>query len=358
MNNLRIMVNRRDFISAANTAAKAVDKKSAAITKFVMMKAYDGTLEITGYNLNIGIVTTISAAVATAGGICINAEKVAAFLSKCTAENVDLQVSDTHDLTIKCGKAKATVSGVSIADYPKLPNITSNTNCNIHASQLAKIIDNTLYCVADTSTKQVLCGMLIDVKDGKITAVGCDGFRVSEMVVEKVSTGTATAIIPKDAAKILKSLCGNINIQIGESMAKFASEDCVVYTRTVNGEYVNYAKLLSRVEHKQNFEVDANKLLSLIERVAAVGDDIQRPICVKLGADALTVVYESANTVYTEDVEIKLNGEPTEIGMNIKFISEALKNAGRVNIAADGARGGIIITEKNKRQMLMPMRIK
>lgn len=355
---MNIIVNRRDFISAANTAAKATDKKSAAITKNVMITASAGIAEITGYDLNVGVVTTVSAAIANAGGICVDAAKVSAFLSKCSEDRVELLADEHYNLTMKCGKAKATIAGVSTEDYPALPKITAKNSCKLPAQRLSDLINNTIHCIPDDATKPVLRGMLIDIQDRKITAVGCDGYRVSEMVVENTSAGAAKAIIPKSATKILKLLCGDIEIQLDNNMAKFVSDNCTLYTRTINGDYVNYTPLLSRAEHKQEFSVNAADLLNALDKASAINDDITRPICARISEDTLTIVYKGSNATYTEDISIKLKGEPAEIGMNIRFLSEALKNADIVNISAAGAKGGIIITEENKRQMIMPVRLK
>ena len=134
-------------------------------------------------------------------------------------------------------------------------------------------------------------------------------------------------------------------------------------SRLIEGEFVNYKKTLPQ-EIKQSVVVSTRDLINTIERVSLlISESFSTPV--RCYFNELNVVFTCATSVgrATETFNAKLEGESFEIGLNSRYLLEALKaiDNEKVEILFNGPNAGVVINEidgESFKYIIMPQRLK
>ena len=135
--------------------------------------------------------------------------------------------------------------------------------------------------------------------------------------------------------------------------------------RLLEGEFVNYEKIIPS-DHSQTTTVVCDEIIDSVERVSLlINDSFSTPIRCAFGKDELIISCSTALGRAKEKMSINLIGNEFEMGLNSRYLLEALKACEheKITFNFNGANAGVTITpadEENKEMLylIMPMRLK
>ena len=111
---MKISCLRTDLVSAVSNVSRAVSAKaSIPALEGVLIKAYDSKLNISGYNLEIGITTDVEATVKQEGEIVLSARLFLDIVRRLPEEIVMIETDDRMVTYITCGKVDYQIVGMS-----------------------------------------------------------------------------------------------------------------------------------------------------------------------------------------------------------------------------------------------------
>ena len=180
------------LVEAVSNVSRAVCAKSPIpALEGILLKAQEGQLQLTGYDLELGIVTTIEAKTEQQGELVLSAKLLLDIIRRIPGETVSI-VSDEKNLaTIRGGASEFTIPGILADEYPELPNVEEKSDLVMKQGTLKSMIDQTLFAIATTDSKPVHTGSLFDIKDSCVTLVSVDGYRLAlrrEAIVSDLNT--------------------------------------------------------------------------------------------------------------------------------------------------------------------------
>ena len=114
------------------------------------------------------------------------------------------------------------------------------------------MIKQTVFAISQDQTKPILMGELLEIVNGNISLVAIDGYRlaVRSCNLENISND-AKVIIPGKALIDVNSLLSSeedIKMGFDDKNAIFIINDTKIITRLLEGEFIDYKRLLPR-EH-------------------------------------------------------------------------------------------------------------
>ena len=110
---------RTDLSAAIGNVSRAVSAKATLpALEGVLIKAYHNMLDISGYDLEIGIVTQMEATVSEEGEIVVSARLFNDIIRKLPEEIVNIETDDRMITYIKSGAADYQIVGINSAEYP------------------------------------------------------------------------------------------------------------------------------------------------------------------------------------------------------------------------------------------------
>lgn len=98
-------------------------KTSIPSLEGIMIKAEGNTVTLTGYDLEVGMITSADADVKENGSIILNAKILCDILRNLPEDRVSFEADERLSCKIKSGEAEFTLVGTSSAEYPELPSV-------------------------------------------------------------------------------------------------------------------------------------------------------------------------------------------------------------------------------------------
>src|SRR3712207_7802783 len=86
---------------------------------------------------------------------------------------IDIQGKKAH---LQSGRFEANISGIDAEDFPPIPSVGGGASLKIKAAALKDAIQSVVFAAAPDDSPPVLAGVLMTVKDGKLTLAAADGF--------------------------------------------------------------------------------------------------------------------------------------------------------------------------------------
>ena len=153
---MNIICDKTLLSAAIDGVSKAVTLRSTIpVLEGILLKAEGFQLTLTGYDLEMGIVTTIEANVKEPGEIVLNAKLLSSMISRMPAGQITIQSADNGKTTIQSGVAQFEIQSMSATDFPELPNTGAEETLTIKTGVLRDMIDRTLYaCLLYTSPRR------------------------------------------------------------------------------------------------------------------------------------------------------------------------------------------------------------
>ena len=169
---MNIICDKTLLSAAIDGVSKAVTLRSTIpVLEGILLKAEGFQLTLTGYDLEMGIVTTIEANVKEPGEIVLNAKLLSSMISRMPAGQITIQSADNGKTTIQSGVAQFEIAEETLT---------------IKTGVLRDMIDRTLYAVSQDEKKPAHTGELFEIEPDKMTIVALDGYRLA--IVERPVT--------------------------------------------------------------------------------------------------------------------------------------------------------------------------
>ena len=177
---MKFTCEKKMLIDAVTNVSKAITERAPfpalAGMKMTLNKE---DLELTGYNMEIGIKTNITVESSDYGQCIIDAGLFSNMLRKMPEDIVMIDVSGNYQVTVSSGVTTFNLVATSADEYPELPLINSDESITISQPVLKNMIEQSVFAVATTDMKPILKGELFEIEDGKLTLAAIDGYRLA-----------------------------------------------------------------------------------------------------------------------------------------------------------------------------------
>lgn len=368
---MKFRVERSVFLDAVLKMQKTVGTKSSMpVLEGILLSAEKGLLTLSSYNLEMGMKKEIYAFCEEEGDIVINARLLAEILKKLRGIDVEIECDDHLLCHIKSEDAVFDIMGMDSSDFPEMPSLTEGESLNVDGEDFVKMVKGTIFAVSQIEgTRPILTGINISVKDGILQFVAIDGYRLAirkqkiniENNIEFIISGKALT----EVVKLIDENTENIEIKVGKRLILFKIDGFVFISRLLEGEFVNFEKIIPS-EYNQKTTVSCSEIIDSIERVSLlINDSFSTPVRCAFEPDELLLSCSTALGRAKEKLNIQLEGNSFEMGLNSRYLLEALKacECEKITFKFNGANAGVTITpadEENKDMLylIMPMRLK
>ncbi|MDK2564547.1 DNA polymerase III subunit beta [Romboutsia sedimentorum] len=329
---MKIICNQKILAHKIGISQKAINGKTTLeLLKGILLSAKGDQLKLTGYDLEIGIETYTQAEVIQEGEIVVNAKLFGDIIRKLPDSFVEIETDDENNVYINCVNSRFKIKGDSAKEFPKLPDVSKDDLYNIPQDLLKNMIKQTVFAISQDQTKPILMGELLEIINGNISLVAIDGYRlaVKSCKIDNMITD-AKVIIPGKALTDVNSLLSleehDVKVGFDDKNAIFIISDTKIITRLLEGEFIDYKKLLPR-EHNSKVKLNTKSLLNSIERASLLSQSEKNNLIKLSIRDSVMAITSNTDkgNVY-EEVALELEGDYLDIAFNSRYFLEGLKN--------------------------------
>ena len=348
---MKVVCSQSELNSALQLVSRAVaTRPTHPVLANVLLTADAGSnrLSLTGFDLSLGIQTSLAASVETSGAITLPARLLGEIVSRLSSDSpVTLAVDDSGEqvqLTSLSGSYQ--MRGMSADDYPDLPMVESGMTLKLQPERLVQALKGTLFASSADEAKQLLTGVHLKFNQRALEAAATDGHRLAVLNVEDALRDAAltdavddegfAVTLPSRSLREVERLMASwrsdepVSLFCDRGQVVFLAADQMVTSRTLEGTYPNYGQLIPD-GFTRTFGMDRRALIAALERIAVLADQHNNVVkfssqpedgVVQISADAQDVGSGS------ESLPSNLEGDAMQIAFNVRYLLDGLKAMG------------------------------
>lgn len=361
------------FAKALKTVSKAVAAKSTLpALEGVLIEALDNKVIFTGYNLEIAIKTVVDEVnVKEEGTAVVPFHMLDAIVNKAAAPEIDFSTSSNNaKVTVKSGKSTHKIVTFSVDEYPELPKFDTMQEIVVDGEVITEAVQHTSYACSTDNSKPIYTGSLFEFEPGVLTVVASDGYRVAIKRVEIANKDVTTSVvIPRKAQNEVVRLLSDdeVKILIGQRHLAFKSENVTIFTRILEGSFMNYKAVIPNKDGiTTTITLDKSTLYGAVDRLSLYfRDKVKHATIIDIDSEinlSLESITGSGKETITA-LESTIVGDAVKIGFNNQFLVDAVKTFedGKLKINFSGSVKPIVIcpedNEATEMQLIVPMRL-
>ena len=272
---MKIICDKTLLSAAIDGVSRAVTPRSTIpALEGILLKAEGFNLTLTGYDMELGIVTTIEANVLEAGDIVLNAKLLNDMVRRMPAGQISISVADNGKTTIQGGVAQFEIQSMPAADFPQLPNTGAEDTLTIQTGVFRDMIERTLYAVSQDEKRPAHTGELFEIEPDHLTVVALDGFRLAIVDREVKANKEIRIIVPgKTMNEVLRLLANDdeaeVHISANRRYIVFNTAGYTIMSRLIEGEFLNYKNVIPNGSRTQAV-LDTKGFIETIERASLI----------------------------------------------------------------------------------------
>ncbi len=356
--------------SAIAVTSRAVAQKSSIPALEGLLLHADDQLTVSGYNMQTGIRTKVSADVTQGGDIVLNARLFGDIIRRMPDDIVTFSADNKLMVHLSCGDADFDILGLSAADYPDLPQVEDDFSVSIQQKLLRSMIEETAFAVSTNESRPVHTGALFEITDKGLTMVAVDGFRLAirREPLERIDGGIFSFVAPGAALNEVKSICADVedlaSVTLGKRHILFEVGSTELICRRLEGEFLDYKNAIPR-KNPISVVAETKSLIQSIDRVSVViSDKLKSPVRCLFDHDKVLLSAKTGNGEAKDICRLSGDGGGLEIGFNNRYLMEALRYAPAETVRIElntGVSPAIIVPTDGEEKflyMVLPVRLK
>lgn len=355
-------------LGLVNRAVSARPTHPILSTILINVGASPNTIQLTGFDLSLGIQASFAAEVEEDGALALPAKLLGEIIAKLPSGDVTIESkSDNYLVTITSSCGHYQIKSLDPAEYPELPTIEKGDSNELKIIDFADGLRGSLEATSQDESKQILTGVYMNVRPTQLEFAATDGHRLGVVEIypdveteeigieefEKVEPSKSfEVVIPAKALRELDKMLvctkgKTLSLQLEQGQVVFDLGNRKLTTRTLEGKYPDY-RLLIPSKFTRQLTFDRKQLLGALERIHVISDATN---LVKFSirhdrqkVDVSVVSQDRGSGI--ESLPAQVSGQSLDIAFNIKYLIDGLKlmPTQDISIALNGPLEPVIIT--------------
>ena len=344
---MKLVCSQAELNASLQLVSRAVaGRPTHPVLANVLLTADAGTgrLSLTGFDLSLGIQTSLSASVHTSGAITLPARLFGEIVARMPAD-----------------------------DFPELPLAQAGTPIKLDPEVLIKGLRATLFASSGDEAKQLLTGVHLGLNADGLECAATDGHRLAVLRLQNSAEGgadldvTVPARSLRELERLLSSRGGSdlVSLFCDHGQVVFQFADQVLTSRSLDGTYPNYRQLIPE-SFTRSLKLDRKGLLGALERVAVLAD--QHNNVVKISSDPaagqLSISADAQDVGSgSEAIAADVSGDAIQIAFNVRYVLDGLKamSAERVELRCNAPTTPVVLAPDDDSAftyLVMPVQIR
>ena len=365
---MQIKVNRKVFADALNRVGKCA-AKSPVLPHLsnVKIDTMDETVILTTTDLEQRMIFSIDAEVIQQGTTTLPAKKLLSLANSMSGELIEMQTDENHHTTIKSGRTKAKLFGLSPDDFPEGVDFEPVSVAKLKTADIIQTVKCGAYAATPAEQRKVMQGALFSFADNEVVVVSTDGKRLAKSSVPSpdLFAEAKQYILPVNGINFLQQLnTDEAELFFSEKHFHCKSEKIMYSCRLIEGNFPNWQAVVPR-SFSKTAEIDAEAFISALKTVTVVRDD-QPLISVTVSDQNMELKSESRESgIITDSFDISENNsglagfDPVTIRLNAQFILDALiafGGKGKISFKFNDCMNPLQISNGESFAIIMPIR--
>lgn len=335
---VKLFCSRKALHEVLATASRAVNGRSTLpILSHVLVRAEADRLEVNGSDFELWMKADMAASVVEPGAATFPGKLLTEIVGSLPDGEVSLAVDENNVLLLTCLRSEYTIRGLPAQDYPVPPKVDGGMSLTMEQALLRRLIGEVSYAAGHNETRALMCGANVTILPGAVKMEATDTYRlaVSTLPIPGLvpADGQESVIVPNHALEELRRGLADegersVEVQFGKGNARFVLDGLELTTRLIEGQFLNFERVIPREWEKQ-IVANRQELLEALKRVLRI---LPRQGTHKVifrmeaaGEGLLSLATEAGEVGRAAgEVEATLTGGQVEMAFNGAYVVDAL----------------------------------
>lgn len=332
---MKIKINRESFLRVFQIAAAVAPARSPkTILQNVKMDVSKDSGILTATDTEVGVRLTIpDLEIVTPGNAVVSVSRLSMILRESSDEV--LVIDANSDKTLITGlNSRFELQAQNPDDFPDVASFDDKDYYEINANILKELIKRTLFATDSESSRYALGGVLLEMDDKTITAVGTDGRRLAKMqgVLKKIGDPQSgfTTIVPSRSMQLMERILpdGEVPVQLAARPNDLLMKEPngIFYTRLVEGRFPKWRDVLPKRERSNRIDIPVGPMYSALRQAAIVASEESRGIDFTF-KDGTLILSNSTAEIGQSRIEmpVPFDDEELTITLDHRYVADFLK---------------------------------
>jgi DNA polymerase-3 subunit beta len=334
---MKITCEREKLLAAFQTAGSVAPSRSPKpILQNVKIEAAGDAATLMATDLEIGIRVHLPGIdVAAAGAAILPMGRFTSILRESSDATLVIE-SDDKGTIVRGDRSEFRLQAEDPNEFPTVAGAEDETAYHeLPARLFREIARRTVFATDTESSRYALGGVLIELSDDKIIAVGTDGRRLAKMEAPARSvgghkTGENTTIVPSKAMQLMERALSDHDAEIqlvsrpNEVLLK--SPRVTIYSRLVEGRFPKWRDVFPQRVSTQRIECVVGPLLAAVRQAAIVTSEESRGVDFQFHDGKVVLTGRSADVGQSRvEFPIGYDGPKLTITLDPRYVADFLR---------------------------------
>jgi DNA polymerase-3 subunit beta len=334
---MKIAFDRGQMLAAFQLAASVAPSRT---TKEIL---HNVKLEVTGEqvallatDLDLGVRVPVNGVeLATAGKALLPVARMLAILRESNDDALELSLGESG-LSIIGTNSRFQLPSANPDEFPTIPQFEQSDYCEVAGRLMREMIKRTVFATDADSSRYALGGVLLEMTDETITAVGTDGRRLASMAgpakrhADQEDDQLLSAIIPTRSLALIERAIGDgeqlIQVAVRSNDVTVRTERAVIYSRLVEGRYPNWRQVIPNRTESVKVACTVGPFYAALRQAAIVTDQESRGVDFQFGDGSLVLAARTAEVGESRiELPIPYTGPTIALTMDHRFVGDFVR---------------------------------
>lgn len=333
---MKLTIERSVLLKSLGHIQSVVERRGTIpILANVKLEAAGNQMKMTATDMDVAVMESVQATVATEGGITVPAHMLYEIVRKLRdGAQIEIDASAAGKVALKAGQSKFSLSSLPVDDFPVMSEDDLEHRFTITADECKALIEKTKFAISTEETRYYLNGVFFhattDSGAAVLRAVATDGHRLAriQVALPEGAENIPGVIVPRktisELTKLLEDGVQNVEISLSASKVRFVCGNAVLVSKLIDGNFPDYDRVIP-TNNDKIMEVEGKLFAEAVDRVSVISSEKSRGIKLHVDNGTLTLSATSAEQgSATESLDVKYGADAVEIGFNSRYVLDMM----------------------------------
>lgn len=328
---MKFSISRETFLQPLTQVIGVVERRQTLpVLANFMLAARDGKLTITGTDMEVELISTVSADISQDGEITVPARKLVDIV-KALPDGATITFTVSGDkATLTAGRSRYTLVTLPASEFPSTDQVENLEKVVVTESALKKMMDKTSFAMANQDVRYYLNGLLFDFSDKQLRSIATDGHRLAVCDLDGVVEISADRqlIVPRkgvmELSRMLAESSDEVTLGVGRNHIRLVKGETVFTSKLIDGRFPDYKAVIPVGADKQML-VDRQAFTLALQRAAILSNEKYRGVRLEAGEGTIKIIaHNPQSEEAVEEIEAEMNFDRLAVGFNVTYLLDAL----------------------------------
>ncbi len=328
---MEFVCNKSELCAAIAHVSKAVSSRSPmSVLEGICLQTKQNAVTLTGYDLELGIRTTLNAECDGELSCVLNARLFSEMTKRLPGTQVHCSIDENLCVVLNSENTEYQLSAMSAEDFPELPVVESNARTAIPQHMLKSMLLESGFAASVKEDQPILTGELFESNEDAFYLVSMDRYRLALRQEHLPGLAPFRFVVPK---KALNELIGVLKDDPDQNCEFFNNGKHIVFAvngfelfaRLLEGNFHNFRTSIP-TESKINVILQKRELMACAERCSLlINEKNKAPMRCVFADGSLEISCKTGIGQINDRIPADISGENITIGFSNKYLLEALR---------------------------------